>query len=346
MELAKELIFLVLGFVYLAKGSDWLVEGGSALANRMGIRQLVIGLTVVAWGTSAPELVVSTLAAVDGKSSIAMGNVLGSNVANIGLVLGICAIILPSVLEKPLGMRDGFWFLASVGILWWVTRDLEIDRLDGLLLLGALAIYNFQLFREAQGSSASCEGVELPGEGSGWMARNPAWGTLIGGVTIAVAAWIALVGAKGLAFRAGVDDFVIGMTVMAIGTSLPELAAGVTGALKKQSDISIGNVVGSNVFNLLAVIGVVAIIHPLGGDGQPEVQLVLKRALEDQFPVVFGFTVAAVIVPTLGGARLGRLKGYLFFAAYAAFMAVIFIQGPEEASPDGGVPVSSSQPLD
>ena len=332
MELAKELIFLVLGFVYLAKGSDWLVDGGSALANRMGIRPLVIGLTVVAWGTSAPELVVSGLAAVGGDTEIAMGNVLGSNVANIGLVLGVCAIILPSVLEKPLGTREGFWFLGSVGILWWVTRDAEIDRVDGLMLLGALAAYNVQLFREAKNSSTSCEGVELPGEGAGWMAKNPAWGTIIGGITITLAATAALHGAEGLAFRAGLSKNAIGLTVLAVGTSLPELAAGVTGALKGQSEISIGNVVGSNVFNLLAVIGVVAVIHPMGGAGQPKVQLALQQAVDQQFPVVFGFTVAAVIVPTIGGAKFGRMKGYLFFSAFAVFMAVMFMQGQEPVS--------------
>lgn len=327
MELAKELIFLVLGFVYLAKGSDWLVEGGSALATRMGIRALVIGLTVVAWGTSAPELVVSGLAAVRGSTEVAMGNVLGSNVANIGLVLGVCGIILPSVLEKPLAVREGFWFLGSVGILWWVTRDAHIDRVDGVMLLAALVVYNIQLFVEAQRSNTSIPGVELPSEGASWMARHPVWGTIIGAITIAVAAGAALEGAEGLAYRAGLSEYTVGATVLAVGTSLPELAAGVAGALKGHSEISIGNVVGSNVFNLLAVIGVVSVIHPMGGPGQPDVQFALQTALDRQFPVVFGFTVAAVIVPTMGGAKFGRMKGYLFFSAFAVFIAVMFIQG-------------------
>ncbi|MFT7670352.1 MAG: cation:H+ antiporter [Planctomycetota bacterium] len=318
MELAQELIYLAIGFYFLAKGSDWLVEGSSVVAKRMGVRQLVVGLTVVAWGTSAPEVVVSSLAAIEDDVGISMGNVLGSNVANIGLVLGVSALILPDVLHGALGRRETFWLIASVAIFWWASSDYEVDRADAAILLGCVTLYNLQLLWEARQFSVGRK--DRPALEGNWLARNPSALMILGGLAIAGAAWLTLEGAQGLARRAGLSNSVIGLTVVAIGTSLPELAAGVSGALKGHSDISIGNVVGSNVFNVLAVVGAVALIHPFGGQAEPEIASVLERMVSVDFPIVMGFSAAAILIPAFGGERGGRLKGALLLAAYLSYM--------------------------
>ncbi len=325
MDLALELIFLIVGFVLLAKGSDWLVAGSTTLAARMGIRPLVIGLTVVAWGTSAPEVVVSTLSALEGQPGLAMGNVLGSNVANIGLVLGVSSLILPAVMHTGLALRETVWLLGSVGILWWVCRDSQITRTDGGILLGALSLYNLQLLWEArQLSVGATKDEETPDD---WFEAHPVLSTLLGAVGIAAAAWLTIVGATGLASRIGIDERVVGLTVVAIGTSLPELAAGVQGALKGQSDISLGNVVGSNVFNVLGVIGVVALVRPFGGPSEPDVVDAFALNLQVDFPIVIGFSIAALAATGLNGERWGRTKGALLLGAYLVYMAYLFLAG-------------------
>lgn len=332
MHIAQEILYLVLGFIFLAKGSDWLVTGGSTLADRLGVRPLVVGLTVVAWGTSAPELVVSGKAAFGPDPEMAMGNVLGSNVANIGLVLGVSAIILPKVLEGALALRESFWLLGSVAIFWLLCRDLELSRTDGAILLGALSIYNLQLLWEARQRSVGVEADVLE-PGASWLERSPVLATIMGGVTIALAATLTLEGAEGLAHRFEIDPVVVGLSILAVGTSLPELAAGVTSALKGHSDISVGNVVGSNVFNVLGVIGVVAIIHPLGGAADPVVQESLRTSVERDFPVVMVFSIVALILPAIGGEKAGRLKGFLMLTAYLGYMAFLFSSGAVEELP-------------
>jgi cation:H+ antiporter len=323
MILAREILLLLFGFYFLAKGSDWLVAGSSTIADRMGVRPLIIGLTVVAWGTSAPEVVVSSLAAVDGNPGMAMGNVLGSNVANIGLVLGISALILPGVLHRALGGREAFWLLASVGVFWWRTADLELSRVDGGVLLACVTAYNLQLLWEARQLSVGAD-PELR-IGRTWLERRPRVSAILGAIVIAAAAWATIEGAEGLARRAGLSNLVIGLTVLAVGTSLPELAAGVSGALKGHVDISIGNVVGSNVFNVLGVVGVVALIRPFGGAAEPVVQDALRHNLVVDFPIVLGFSLGAILITAFGGERGGRAKALLLLAAYSGYTAYLFL---------------------
>jgi len=323
MDLALEVIFLIVGFALLAKGSDWLVAGSTTMAARMGIRPLVIGLTVVAWGTSAPEVVVSTLGALENEPELSMGNVLGSNVANIGLVLGVSALILPAVMHTSLAPRETFWLLGSVGVLWWVSADRQITRVDGAILLGALTIYNLQLLWEARLLSVGAtKEVEEP---EGWLESHPVLATLLGASGIGLAAWLTIEGATGLADRMKIDERVVGLTVVAIGTSLPELAAGVQGALKGQSDISLGNVVGSNVFNMLGVIGVVALVRPFGGPTEPDVVEAFALNLQVDFPIVIGFSVAALAATGLNGEKYGRTKGGLLLLAYLVYTAYLFL---------------------
>ena len=321
MMVVIEILALLVGFYFLAKGSDWLVNGATSIARGLGVRPLVLGLTVVAWGTSAPELVVSGLAAYEGQIGISMGNVLGSNAANIGLVLGCSALVLPAVLQARLGWREAFWLLASVAVFWWRVADGEVSRLDGCVLLGAMTIYTLQLWWEARQTLVGVEAAEPPSET--WLDRHPKATTLLGIVMLSLSAKAVMIGSIGLAERAGLSDVVIGLTVIAIGTSLPELAAGVSGALKGHSDISIGNVVGSNVFNVLGVIGVVGVIHPFGGPADPETEAKIIQNVSQDFPVVMAFSLAAILIPLLGGAKAGRFKGFLLLGSWLAYTAYL-----------------------
>ena len=303
-----DFVLLAGGFILLAKGADWLVSGSARIARMWGVSALVVGLTVVAWGTSAPEVVVSAMASIEGNPGMAMGNVLGSNIANLGLVLGACALVLPRVMEKAPELRESFWLMASLGVLWWTVTDLAIDRTDGILLLLTFLAYNLQLFFTAR------RGVkeEEPQEGD---TKHPWRDVILGSISVAVGAKLVVWGAQDIADAFGVSDRVIGLTVIAIGTSLPELAAGLGAALKGESEVSLGNVVGSNVFNVLAVIGIAALIAPFEGD-MPGLADELRHARDKDFLIVAGFHFAALLLPRVGGPRFGRWKGFVFLAAY------------------------------
>jgi cation:H+ antiporter len=312
---------LVLGFTMLAKGADWLVAGSSAIARRFGVSILVVGLTVVAFGTSAPEIVVSGLAAFEGDADLALGNVLGSNVANIGLVLGASAVVLPRVLESKLGGRELFWLFLTLGLLWFVARDVAITRFEAGLLLLSFVVYNAHVLTTARAGYSDV----APPEPEARAKRK----VLAGIVVIALGAKLVVMGAQAGALRLGIPPSVVGLTIVAVGTSLPELAAGLGGAFKGESDISVGNVVGSNVFNLVAVIGIVGVIHPLvPGDLEPEKAANLtgafEKALSEDFYVVLAFSLAAVVLPYVGKAEGGRLRGALLLLAYTAYNVWLF----------------------
>ncbi len=317
------LVALVGGFVCLAKGADWLVGASSQAARRYGVSTLVIGLTVIAFGTSAPEIVVSTLAALEGKVDLSLGNVLGSNVANIGLVLGSCAVVLPKVFEATLSRRDLLWLFASLLVFWWTAADHEISRVDAALLLGSFALYNLHLLATGR------EQILAEEEAHEGHYQWPKLWIVVGILAIAVGAKLVVHGAEAGALRIGIPASVVGLTIVAIGTSLPELAAGLGGAIKGEADISLGNVVGSNVFNLLAVIGLVGLVHPFepgskDGGVPDELDVAFGRALDEDLWVVLGFSVACVVLPRLGGARHGRAKGLAMLLAYAGYTAWLY----------------------
>ena len=249
------LVYLGSGFLLLAKGADWLVGSSSQIARRIGVSTLVVGLTVVALGTSAPEIVVSALAATEGKVDLSLGNVLGSNVANVGLVLGASALVLPKVLESRLPAREVFWFFAALAVTWWVAGDRAITRMESAFLLVVFVLYNAHVLITAR---EGADVVQAAGE-----YRLPAVWVAIGIASIVFGAKLVVMGAESGALRLGIPASVVGLTIVAVGTSLPELAAGLGGALKGESDISIGNVIGSNVFNLVGVIGIVGLVQPL-----------------------------------------------------------------------------------
>ncbi len=319
-------IQLALGFLLLAKGADWLVSGSSRIAQRLGVSVFVIGLTVVAWGTSAPEVVVSAVAAYEGNSAISLGNVLGSNIANIGLVLGASALVLPRVLDTSFQARDLCTFFGSLGILWFFSLDGALSRVECGVMLGLYGLYTLSLLL-----SRNTEAVDdLPKSNS----KLPAWfEASLGFAAVLGGAQLTLAGATGGAERLGIDERVVGLTIVAIGTSLPELAASLGSAFKGETELSLGNVVGSNVFNLIAVLGIVGLVRPLekqampGASAQEELRKAFEGALGMDFYVVLGFSVASVLMIWLGGSKAGRLKGLVLLGAYVAYSLWLFKAG-------------------
>ncbi|MAF64945.1 MAG: calcium:sodium antiporter [Planctomycetes bacterium] len=309
-SVALDLMVLLGGLLLLGKGGDWLVDGSAELARRRGVRPVIVGLTIVAWGTSAPEVMISSLAAAEGRPALALGNVLGSNIANIGLVLGVCALALPTLLQRGLSAWEASWLVASVGCAWWALADGAVSRGEGAALLAAFALHNLNLWLLVRGAAGTAPGPAL---------QSAPWTRVVAGsIAIAIGAKLAVTGGVGVAEHIGISDRVVGLTIIALGTSLPELAAGLSGVLKNHSELSLGNIVGSNVFNVLAVIGVAAVIAPLEPSA-PEAVTSIDRALGTDFPVVMGFSLALIFLSQFAGASGGRWKGALLVASYLAY---------------------------
>jgi cation:H+ antiporter len=303
---------LLPGFVGLAKGAGGLGDGGATLARRWRVDPLLVGLTVVAWGTSIPELVVSGMAAWKGQGEMSLGNSLGSNVANIGLVMGSSAILLPAVMVGGVRPREIFWLLGSLAALWLACMDGRVTRLEGLGLLTAFGVYMELLRRHPRG---------VPGVHPGEEHGGNAWLLVIAGsLVIVVGARLVVLGGEGLAFRAGISPMIVGLVFFALGTSLPELAAGIGSALKGHADIGYGNVIGSNVFNVLAVIGAASEVRPLGvGAGD------FAAALGRDFPVAMVFSLVLVLLPFAAPGRFGRGKGVLLLLGYLGYIGFLFL---------------------
>ncbi|MCF7834651.1 calcium/sodium antiporter [Candidatus Gracilibacteria bacterium] len=258
-------VLFIIGFVFLIKGADVLVEGASSIAKKFKVSDLVIGLTIVAFGTSAPELVVNIMASLKGSAGIAIGNILGSNISNILLILGVSAIVYPLSVKKTTTFKEIPFSLLAVIILGIVANDVLIDgailngitRIDGLVLLGFFAIFLYYVFS----TSKSEESPEVD------VKKMSMWKSILFialglvGLTLG-GKWI-VDGAIHIATILGMSETVIGLTIVAVGTSLPELATCVVAAMKKKSDIAIGNVVGSNIFNIFWILGLSATINPL-----------------------------------------------------------------------------------
>lgn len=319
-----DLAFLLLGFVLLAKGADALVEGGATLATKFGINPWVVGLTVVAWGTSLPEVVVSTLAAYDHQPGVALDNVLGSNVANVGLVLGTVGLILPRALVGRLSIRESMPLLLSLAGLFFVLHDGRVTRIEGAVMLAVFVAYTLELilFRGRGDDSPPADMAEEEVH-----APYPWLRVAIGAIAILAGARLVLMGATGVAETMGLKDGVVGLLILALGTSLPELAAGVVSARKGHTEIGLGNIVGSNVFNTLAVVGVAAMVAPFGGPGagdpgagQGAWEAALQRSLHRDFPVNVVFCLVLVLAPTIFRGRAARLRAGLMLGGWLAYI--------------------------
>lgn len=263
-------ILIVLGFVALVKGADYLVDGASAIAKRFGISDLVIGLTVVAFGTSMPEFVVNMISVAEGTTDLAITNILGSNIINTFVILGLTALVYPVVSQKrsrdfdiPLSIIAGILVFAFVAINSPLGEDGRgISRLGGVVLLGMFCYFLYNTFRHAKDHPDEGLSEEVPSTKEITVRR--AFCLVIGGlVGLVVGGELIVKSAVDLATRMGVSEAIIGLTIVALGTSLPELATSVIAATKHNSDIALGNVVGSNIFNVFFVLGTSAVVHPL-----------------------------------------------------------------------------------
>ena len=322
LQVLLQLLLLAIGFVFLVKGADWFVDGAAKLASRFGISQMVIGLTIVAMGTSLPEASVSMTSAIKEVGGIAVGNILGSNVANILLILGLSSLFR----HLPVGqrtMRYEMPFLIGVTVLLPLLGifDHRISHLDGGILLLLMGVYLAYLFRSAHSKDTASEVQtgELAAQGDE-KAPTPLWRMLcfilLGLVCIVVGSELAVDAAVKLAQMAGISERVIGLTIVALGTSLPELVTSVTASLKGETDIAVGNIVGSNIFNILFVGGLSAVITPM--------------AYEQAFLFDSGAAVFAVLlffVCLLPKKRLGRISGCLMLASYVTYILTLLTMG-------------------
>ncbi len=258
MEMFVSLLLLSLGFIFLVKGADWFVDGAAAIAERFGIPQLVIGLTVVAMGTSAPEAAVSITAAIKGNADITIGNIVGSNILNILIILGISSVITPLVVSRSTIFRE-IPFLIFITLLLLVQgKSGMVGRIEGIILLFVFLLYLGYLFWMAKKGKDADTAVSK---------KRKLWlsvlGTIAGLVMIVTGSNVAVDAASSIARIIGMSERFIGLTIVALGTSLPELVTSVSAARKGKADIAIGNIVGSNIFNILFVVGLSAIITPI-----------------------------------------------------------------------------------
>jgi len=270
MKMALNLLLCAIGFLLLYYGAEWLVKGSSSLARSLGVTPIVIGLTVVAFGTSAPELVVSLVSSIQGKSMIAVGNVVGSNICNIALILGLASLFQPIVCDPSVIRRDIPLMLAISLYLMLLSLNSIIGRIEGVSLFGGIILYtwfNYHISKKITRSIPDGDTVlhEIQSEEPGYIRSRPKQLIFIlAGITGVVAgAQIVVESAVKIMEILRVGEKFIGLTIVAFGTSLPELATSVVAAVRKEMDISIGNLVGSNVFNILSVVGAAAMVRPI-----------------------------------------------------------------------------------
>ena len=312
-------VALVSGFVFLVWGADRFVLGAAGTARNLGVSPLIIGLTIVGFGTSAPEMLVSAVAAWQGNPGLAVGNAIGSNITNIALILGLTALVAPLATNSKLVRRELPLLLATMLAGLGLLVDGELSRLDGVVLMLGLAALIYWMVRtalaERNGDPLVSElSEDIPAEMS--TPRALSW-LGIGLVVLLVSSRLLVWGAVGIAEALGVSDLIIGLTIVALGTSLPELAASMASALRGEPDIAIGNVIGSNLFNLLAVLGIPGLIHPLGiGDD------VLFR----DYPVMLGLTLALFVMAygVRGPGRINRVEGGLLLACYFGYQTLLY----------------------
>jgi cation:H+ antiporter len=321
-EISLFVLAVIIGLVILTWSADRFVDGASNLAASFGVSPMIIGLTIVAFGTSAPEMLVSAMAAWQGNSGLAIGNAIGSNITNMTLVLGVAALIVPLTVRSQTLNREFplmlVVMLAALVLLW----NGILSRLDGLLLLTGMVIlvlWSIHLARSAAPNDPlkakiDAQAVEAQSPGSSW------WPLLSGLLLLLVSSQALVWGAVGLAQMFGVSDLVIGLTIVAIGTSLPELAATVVAVRKGEHDMAVGGIVGSNLFNILAVLGIAAVIDPGVFD---------TAVLTRDFPLMIGLSVALYLMARglrhYGTGNINRLEGALLLSIFIAYQLWIFL---------------------
>lgn len=304
-------IMLVFGFVLLVWGADKFVAGASALARRLGVSPLLVGLTIVAFGTSAPELAVSLTAALQGANEIAVGNVLGSNIFNLLMVAGLSAVVCPLVMDRTLLRRDWPISVGAAILLVYILPDLTISRIEGIILLLLFAMVLGTQIRAAlkNRDTLASEEDEVP--------MRPLMigvNIVLGLACIIIGGQLAVNGATGIARMFGLSETLIGLTIVAIGTSLPELVTSLVAARKGQNEIAMGNVIGSNIFNLLLILGVSATITPIP---------VQATSIIDAL-VLIGISVVFYLPARRG--KLGRAPGAIMALTYVVYTVYLIMR--------------------
>ncbi len=301
---------LILGLVILVVGGELLVKGAVTIANNFKISPLVIGMTVVSFGTSAPELLVSLQAALDGNPSISIGNVVGSNIANLALVLAITVLIFPIVAERQTKIVDWPMMLFATFLFYIFSLDNQVVFWEGAILVSILITFTFLLIRKSRKENKEIDDEELNENGS-----TPKGLILLAGGLVGLyfgSEWF-VEGAVSIAKAFNLSDRVIGVTVVAFGTSAPELVASTVAAYRQQTDISVGNLIGSNLFNIMAVLGITSMVTPISVEAS-----VLS------FDMYWVIGIALAMLPILFiGKKIGRIKGLLLLATYITYIILV-----------------------
>ena len=310
-----DVVLVALGVVLLYGGGEALVRGSVGLARALGLSPLVIGLTVVSFGTSTPELASTLAATLKDAPAVAFGNVVGSNIANVGLILGLTALLWPLATQARFLRREMPFMLFASGLLFPFAADGRIGRVEGLVFLALLAAFLFYLLRVVPGDEPKTR-HELEAElGKVQLGAWAALGLVVLGLVLLLAGAEALVqGGIAIARKSGVSERIIGLSLVALGTSLPELAASIVAALKKEGDIVLGNIIGSNIFNVLGILGVTAVVHPLEVDwpaSWPDLAVTLALS-----GLVWPFLATRL--------KLERWEGLLLLGGYVLYLAVLF----------------------
>ena len=310
-ELLMIAIYIIGGLILLYFGANWLVQGAITLALHLGLSPLIVGLTVVALGTSVPEALVSVQAAIGHQGGIALGNVIGSNILNIALILGLSAFFNPLKVDSHLVKADVPLLAGATFMLVVLLEDFHISRMEGGFLLLCIVGYvagNIMTVKRTSPEENKIEGVELPEDHSKNLWRDISF-LFIGLIALAFGSNFLVTGAVDLARIWGLSEALIGLTIVSIGTGTPEMATALMAAYRKRSDLAIGNAVGSNLFNIMFVLGIAALVAPLDGNGISSVDLY----------VMLGVTI--LLLPTVWTGRiLDRKEGFLFLAIYVGYL--------------------------
>ena len=310
-ELLMIAILIVGGLVLLFFGADWLVKGAVTMALHLGLSPLIVGLTVVALGTSLPEALVSVQASLDNQGGIALGNVIGSNILNIALILGLSALIQPLKVDSHLVKADVPLLVGASFLLMVLLEDFHISRMEGALLLLGIVFYvcgNIMTVKRTSPEEDKIEGMEIPEDPSKNLLRDIGF-LILGLIALAFGSNFLVSGAVDLARLWGLSEALIGLTIVSIGTGTPELATALMAAYRKTADIAIGNAVGSNLFNIMFVVGLAGLVAPMDATGINSSDLY----------VMFGLTI--LLLPTVWtGMVLDRKEGFLFMAIYVAYL--------------------------
>jgi cation:H+ antiporter len=310
-ELLMIAIYIIGGLILLFFGANWLVQGAITLALHLGLSPLIVGLTVVALGTSVPEALVSVQAAIGHQGGIALGNVIGSNILNIALILGLSAFFSPLKVDSHLVKADIPLLAGATFMLIVLLEDFHISRMEGAFLLLCIVGYvagNIMTVKRTSPEENKMEGVEVPEDHSKNLWRDISF-LFIGLIALAFGSNFLVTGAVDLARILGLSEALIGLTIVSIGTGTPEMATALMAAYRRRADLAIGNAVGSNLFNIMFVLGIAALVAPLDGKGISSIDLY----------VMLGVTI--LLLPTVWTGRiLDRKEGFLFMAIYVGYL--------------------------